>query len=602
MKKLEKYADAFCFYSHFITLDGEKLFYLWQKDDCKKLYCLDLKSSSDLTEGKKILDHDFSKGTFSIEAYDNKKDILYLILDESNKENYNLWQLDLSTLSFNQVTQFEMLYGANFSEDYTLCWCYDRKKLPDGTFESEVYEINLLNSQTSFLFNDKGQDYRIGWSKISKQLDADTFFFTVDFLNQRKKTNVCRFSLKERKWELLLPLEFENKGSPDLRDENIDNNGFIFDSNHEGFNNLYYFTFSTKSIHKITDLTTKTETLSIIKKNGKSVMNIVTQEADNYILSSFEVSGAKKVFKLKSLLYLFDTEDNFWGMQTSSDIVKTLVCLNNAGEETRSIPLTSYPVNELQYSNTSWITYKTFDGKDIKALLKMPKGEVKAACVLAFYGGYDYYSAKEQMYAENGIAFLSPAVRGSWGWGKEWEELLQGDLGGNEILDVIWGAKFLEEKLQLPSSKIGVCGGSHGGYATLRAITMPENYNNIPQSYYPFGFAICQVGFADLVAFYKDSRIADWLVHLLGPYDEKKYLERSPLTYFENLNTPLLIVNGKNDTRVPFSTMEKFIDKLKASNKDYELLIHEDQGHGTSNRKTFLAELQVETKFLERFI
>lgn len=602
MINLEKYVDAFCFSALHVSENGDKLFYLWQKDNEKGLYSLDLNNNNDLKTGSKVIEKDFSAGSFSIHYYDKQRNFLYLILDQENKENFNLWRLDLGPGQLTPVTNFSYVGGITYSEDHSICWCYSKDKLDDGTFHSSVYEINLLTLEKKFLFSDKDQAYRIGWTPMAKLPNADALVFTVDYLNQRKKTNVCRYSLSKKEWERLLPVDLEESGNPSLCEDNPSNEGVLIESVHEGFQNIYFYSFENKTLKKITNLDKKNEGISVLDKMGKKSINVVIKEGNNFLLEIYDLEKNKRFLKLKSLTYFLDTKQDYWGIQTSSDSVKKLVCLNENGTETKSLVLTSYPAAELEHTVTTWVSYPSFDGKEVKALLHLPTGELKAACILAFYGGEEFYSIQAQHYAEHGIALLSPAVRGSWGWGREWEKMLEGDLGGNEILDVIWGAKYLEKKLNLAPAKIGVVGGSHGGYATLRAITMPQNYNNISNTQYCFGFAVSDVGFADLIAFYNDSRIADWLVHLLGPYDEKKYLDRSPLTYFENLITPLLIINGKNDSRVPFSTMEKFIEKLKNSNKDYKLLIHEDQGHGSSNRKTSLLELEAEANFLKRFI
>lgn len=599
---LEKYVDAFCFSSIYIDKSGRSLFYLWEKNGKKTLHLLDLENEDDLKKGEELYDYDFSQGSFSIEDHDEKRSDLYIYLDESNKENFNLFRFNLKSKTLKQLTDFSYIRGVVFNEDYSRLWCYDKIKLPDGTFRSDVYEIDLISLEKKFLFNDENQDYRIGWTFMPKLPEEDTFVFTVDYLNQRKKTNLCRFNLKEKKWDLLLPAELEELGNPSLHENKPTPQSIIFESVHEGFQNAYSFNLETREFHKVTDLNCKNEEMYVFhRRSGKQTI-VLLKENENFVLQNYNLQGEKTTITLSAPLYLFETEYDLWGLQTHSDHTNKILKLTLLGQKEKILPLTSVAPEQLEHTKTTWVSYPTFDGKSVKALLHSPKGPLKAAMVLAFYGGNEVYSRYIQMYAEMGIAILSPAVRGSWGWGREWEKLLEGDLGGNEILDVIWGAKYLQQTLMIPESKIGVYGGSHGGYATLRAITMPEGFKGVENCTFPFGFAYSQVGFADLHAFYRDSRIADWLIHLLGPYNEEKYSERSPLTFFDNLKTPLLIINGKNDSRVPFSTMEKFIEKLRKSDKVYDILIHEKQGHGASNRAAALAELETIQIFLQKYI
>lgn len=198
---------------------------------------------------------------------------------------------------------------------------------------------------------------------------------------------------------------------------------------------------------------------------------------------------------------------------------------------------------------------------------------------------------------------LSPAVRGSWGWGKDWENRLKGDLGGKEILDVVWGAKFLERELGLDPSRIGLEGGSHGGYAVLRALTMPDGFAG-QESKYPWGFGLCWAGFSDLIKFHEDSWIADWLTDLLGPLSANRdlYVERSPLTHFSELEAPVFIVHGTHDRRVPPSTMTTFLEKLQASAKPHRIHFVEGQGHTGGDQKDKTLQYEAQQEFLQRFV
>jgi dipeptidyl aminopeptidase/acylaminoacyl peptidase len=242
---------------------------------------------------------------------------------------------------------------------------------------------------------------------------------------------------------------------------------------------------------------------------------------------------------------------------------------------------------DLVHNSYQYVNYETFDGKTVFAYLSLPKGELKGAIITAFYGGSNYYSFVDQLLTELGFALLSPAVRGSWSYGLEWRELIKGDLGGDEILDLHWGAKYLEQRLNLKPQQIGLRGGSHGGYSVLRALTMPEGFKGVQGSSYPYGFGICWAGFADLEDMYRTSNIPDWLVNMLGPYEgnQDKYRERSPIHFFDNLNAPLFISHGGNDVRVSPTSMEGFLEKLRHSDKDYVIHMMEGLGHGAGNKE-----------------
>ena len=137
--------------------------------------------------------------------------------------------------------------------------------------------------------------------------------------------------------------------------------------------------------------------------------------------------------------------------------------------------------------------------------------DARLAVITSFYGGGNYFSNGTQIFCEAGIAWLSPAVRGSSGFGKDFMALNDRDLGGDEIIDLFYGARFLEDKLGLEPRQIGVAGGSHGGYATMRALTFPPETNGRGEDY-DFGFGMSHAGFSSIVSFYDATNIPDWII------------------------------------------------------------------------------------------
>ena len=131
------------------------------------------------------------------------------------------------------------------------------------------------------------------------------------------------------------------------------------------------------------------------------------------------------------------------------------------------------------------ITYPTFDKdpstgepRQIHAYLYKPKNPLpekdRIVMIQSFYGGGNSFSNRNQILASAGIYVLSPSPRGSRGFGKDFAALNDKDLGGNEIIDIFYAAKYISEKLNIPPSNIGVFGGSHGGYATMRTLSFQK--------------------------------------------------------------------------------------------------------------------------------
>jgi len=223
--------------------------------------------------------------------------------------------------------------------------------------------------------------------------------------------------------------------------------------------------------------------------------------------------------------------------------------------------------------------------------------------ITSFYGGGNSFSTGTQIYCEAGIAWLSPSVRGSFGFGKEFAALNDRDLGGDEIVDLFYGARFLEEKLGLDPKQIGVAGGSHGGYATMRALTFPPETNGRNEAY-ALGFGMSHAGFSNIVSFYDATNIPDWIILEAGdPETEReKLLDRSPITHVDRLDSPILLTHGSNDNRVGVTESRAFVEAARALEKPVTYVEFEGQGHGISGLGNQVNYYQTRFDFLEEVV
>ncbi|MEZ4384826.1 MAG: prolyl oligopeptidase family serine peptidase [Nannocystaceae bacterium] len=177
-----------------------------------------------------------------------------------------------------------------------------------------------------------------------------------------------------------------------------------------------------------------------------------------------------------------------------------------------------------------------------------------------------------------GLTVISPAVRGSGGFGKDFAALNDRDLGGAEIRDLFAVARWAAAELGLEGWQIGVYGGSHGGYATMRALT----YEAAPDRF-DFGFGLAHAGFSDILTFFAATNIPDWVILESGDpkvaADAAKMRERSPLTHVERLEAPLLLTHGDADARVPVAESRQLADKAEALGRPVTYVEFAGQGH-----------------------
>jgi dipeptidyl aminopeptidase/acylaminoacyl peptidase len=259
------------------------------------------------------------------------------------------------------------------------------------------------------------------------------------------------------------------------------------------------------------------------------------------------------------------------------------------------------------------IKYKSFDGLEIPAFLYIPnntnfekineKDNAKFGAVLSIHGGptaqerpYYDYSGLYQYLAYDGLAVIAPNFRGSTGYGKSFEKKIYHDWGGNELKDFEYAIKWLLSQDWIDPKRIGVFGGSFGGFATLSCIT------RLPQ--YDWRAAVDIVGPSNLVTFVKTvpqhwKNLTFELVD--NPEKEESFLkERSPITFVDKINlaTSLLVIQGANDPRVAKSESDQIVKRLKDKGIDVDYMIFEDEGHGFTKYNNQIKALKKSAEFL----
>ncbi len=185
-----------------------------------------------------------------------------------------------------------------------------------------------------------------------------------------------------------------------------------------------------------------------------------------------------------------------------------------------------------------------------------------------------------QYLVNQGYVVLAPNVRGSTGYGKEFREANLRDWGGGDLDEVVAGAEYLMALPEVDPERVGIFGGSYGGYMTyIATVKRPEIWKA----------ACASVGMTDLRLLYDDSmeHFKYYLRQQLGDPEENADLwaDRSAITHADKLQCKLLMLQGANDPRVPMNQARVYRDKLLASGKspgeDFEYVEWTDQGHGS---------------------
>jgi dipeptidyl aminopeptidase/acylaminoacyl peptidase len=254
-----------------------------------------------------------------------------------------------------------------------------------------------------------------------------------------------------------------------------------------------------------------------------------------------------------------------------------------------AVKVTTSPSAEWQtykWVEPQLITYKSRDGRDVYARLFTPemvgaRRDPKAPAVVFVHGaGYlqnahKYWSSyyREYMFhhllASRGYVVLDPDYRASAGYGRDWRTAIYRWMGGHDLNDVVDGAAFLVKTQKVNAGRIGVYGGSYGGFITLMALfTSPDTF--------AAGAAL--------------RPVTDWSHYNHGytsnilnepQTDAEAYRKSSPIYFAEGLKSPLLIAHGMVDTNVHFQDSVRLVQRLIELRKEnWEIAPYPVEDHG----------------------
>lgn len=261
---------------------------------------------------------------------------------------------------------------------------------------------------------------------------------------------------------------------------------------------------------------------------------------------------------------------------------------------------------EMRFAPQEVVTYKARDGLTLEGMLVRPLDEEKGKrypLILRVHGGpeaHDHngwltvYHSPGQVGAARGFAVFYPNYRGSTGRGVAFSKMGQGDAAGKEFDDLVDAVDHFISIGLADRDRVGITGGSYGGFASAWCAT-----------YYSDRFAasVMAVGISDIISKSGTTDIPneEALVHALKrPWDDwKSMLERSPIYHVEKAHTPILILHGKDDTRVhPGQSMELYRYLKTIGEAPVRLVWYPGEGHG--NRKA-AARLDYNIRMMEWF-
>jgi len=263
-------------------------------------------------------------------------------------------------------------------------------------------------------------------------------------------------------------------------------------------------------------------------------------------------------------------------------------------------------VDTTRFARAQLVSYKAQDGTSIPVFVRRPDkcSTDPCAVIVAFHGGPEGqalpgFSVSAQMFVDAGFVFVEPNVRGSDGYGRTWSHADDGPKRLSTITDIEDAARWAKQMFSSNGKdpKVGVFGGSYGGYSVLMAMTMFAGA-------YDAGVDI--VGISDLRTFLRNTAPYRRVLRISEYGDPEKDAEAlaklSPMTYIDRAKAPLLIVQGASDPRVPAGESVQIHDALERKGVPCELTLFADEGHGAQKRENRVYTLAQSIAFFQKHL
>jgi len=294
------------------------------------------------------------------------------------------------------------------------------------------------------------------------------------------------------------------------------------------------------------------------------------------------------------------------------------------GVETSLAPRTSYIFDRKDGKFTQWVvpsepevdssqfvgstleSYPARDGTKIPMLVWKPKVCAKKTCpvVVDFHGGPEAqsrpgFNRAAELFAIHGLIYVEPNVRGSEGYGKTWLHSDDGAKRLQVITDIPDCATYVRKAFAVDgvAPKVGVMGGSYGGYSTQVAMTKFAG---------SFDAGVSIVGMSNLRTFLMNTAPYRRIIRMAeygDPDKDAKALEElSPITYVGQAKAPLMLIQGASDPRVPVGEAVQMHDALTAKGIESPLIIFADEGHGAGKRDNGVIQIGAALEFFEKYL
>ena len=576
------------------------------------------------------------------------KDADKLIYSSDKSGIFNIYEVDLSTNEETQLTysKEESFFVRGYSPS-TGEVIYSADK--GGNENSHIYIIREGNSIDLTPGKNTKASY-VGWTKdelgmyvISNsrdprffdlyKIDIETLKSEMVFKNDSgynlnsisNNDNYLVLSLNlSRSEQKLFLYDVKSNQQVEISDQAANFSGQNFDKNDENYfyttnydSEFYYLmSYNLKNGERSTVYKTNWDVaFSYLSKNNSYRVIAVNEDAQNKL--------AIKNMSDQSDLNLIGFENmniNSIGFSEDEKLLRVSAGSPNSPGDIYTYELSTNKLNKITSNlnsnvnpkdlvNAEVIRYESFDGLEIPAILYKPHSASKKNKVPALVwvhggpGGQSRvgYRALIQYLVNHGYAILAVNNRGSSGYGKTFYSLDDLNHGEDDLQDCVWGKKWLQDQDYINPDKIGIIGGSYGGFMTMAAMTFkPEEFKvgvNI------YGVTNWIRTLRSIPAYWESTR--ESLYKEMGnPYteDSLRLYNISPLFHAKNIKNPVMVLQGANDPRVLQIESDEMVQEARDAGAYVEYVLFEDAGHGFIKKEQQIEGNEKILTFLENYL
>ena len=603
----ERYLNVGMAYGASFSPDGQQLSFLTDITGVAEVWSVPVDIHAALPAWPAQLT--FQRDRVASATFSPTENVLLTTCDMGGNERTQLYLLSADGSTFTALTdqpEVMFLFGGWSPDGQRISYSSNER---DGRF-FDVYERDMQSNEIQPLLQQDGTNYAAGYSPDGRSVLVSRYESNV----RNALLLVDRATTETR---LLTPEEGESSG-PALYASaqwSADGKGLYLLSNRgRQFFSLAWLDLATLAMTYLLEENWDQEQLALTHDGTR--MALVTNEDGYSRLRLFDVSNgweARQDLPVPEL----SGGGTIYGVTWSQDgnrLAFTLDSANDAAdvwvwdiaEKTlwRTTRSTLGGIPRETFVAPSLVRYPTFDGREIPAFLYLPRGKEprNLPVVVHVHGGPEgqarpIFNRVIQYFAAQGYAVLMPNVRGSTGYGYEYQSLDDVRKRMDSVADLRCTVDWLRESGIADPQRIAVMGGSYGGFMVLSAIT---TYPNL------WAAAVDIVGIANFVTFLEHT--GPWRRKLreseYGSLEhDREFLENiSPIRRVDNITSPLFVVHGANDPRVPVGEAEQIVDALLKRDVPVEYLRFEDEGHGIVKRANRLIVYPAIARFLDKYM